>query len=539
MLRTLYANGRAVLPSPTVTVGAGVMNGGGATYYFWIKARNRVGYSAPSLPTSIIVGSSSSVTIESTSFTTLPHEDWRSFVVLLGTTNVIADARVIASVKLYTENQSTPVTLSDIVLNNQQILTSTAVVNTVNDLPSYAVPEGYRILVTDLGNVYERKSTLVAANNLTVLEYPTGTTWTLVQSNTLTELNLAASKELFQVTSEELEKVPVFPGNFITVPTLYYIFNDDTADIDAGELDLNIYRSSERIRLTAKVEVLGYLSTTSYSLDTTGIPYIGSTLDYPASTIELPKPLPAGSILVFSVLPVLDAGVELGPGEYISMYPRLNNYKTVTTVQDWAQSVDTLTELIALPLTVLKDGQSIHVKSVSAIYTYNAISALAANGDTILLPSFNPALGRWIANTSPLIDESVTEDKLAPSVLAKLDQAVQIESITINSSTSYSLDFSIIDKDWIVLTTPEDDGDDTVVNITASNITASTVITKVLELRQRTGTVIFDSSILFPGGTPPVLSGNAKTDLLILTISSSGTGTIAKKRGQLTQRNIG
>jgi hypothetical protein len=60
----------------------------------------------------------------------------------------------------------------------------------------------------------------------------------------------------------------------------------------------------------------------------------------------------------------------------------------------------------------------------------------------------------------------------------------------------------------------------------------------IIELRQNTAAVEFHSTITFPGGNAPVLSGAGKTDMLVLTLVKDSTGAV-RKRGTISRSDIG
>jgi hypothetical protein len=60
----------------------------------------------------------------------------------------------------------------------------------------------------------------------------------------------------------------------------------------------------------------------------------------------------------------------------------------------------------------------------------------------------------------------------------------------------------------------------------------------VVELRQNTAAIAFNGSITFPGGNAPALSGNGKTDMIVLSLVKDGNGVV-RKRGLLSRNDIG
>lgn len=538
MLRTYYAGGRATLAAPVVTTVGGSMNGSGDTYYFWIKARNLVGWNNPSPSTAVVVDAARNIAISASNFAIYAYEGWQEMSIMMNTTDDFASSRVIANVKLYQPDQITLITQSAITIAQQYVLTGSYSVANIAALPALTLPRGFRIRILNLNNVYECVPGATSiVDNLTVIA-GTGCQWHLV-GDSLIEIDTNYDKEIYQVVPTDLKTLDLPSTSAIEVPVTYYILNDSGNPLSTGELDLNVFKSDLGLQLTYNVKILGYLNLTSNVLDITGITYVNTVISYPGTKFSIPKDLPVGSALVFQVLPVFEASQVVLPGTYLTLYPRINNYVVVDSLLQWSEGVDTLASLKAIPPSLIIDQQSVHVKSVNRIYTYNSASTLTDDGEGTLIPNSDPAMGRWLSNSTVILDESITEDKLAPAVLALLEDAIQTNSVTLSTSQTYTINFDTLEEDYLILTTPLDDGDDTIINFTATtaSITNKTIAI-ALELRQRTGNVVFHSSILFPGGIAPALSGNGVNDLILLYLVIDGAGNV-KKRAALQQKNIG
>jgi hypothetical protein len=539
MLRTYYAGGRASLPTPSITTDTGAMNGSGTTYYFWIKARNRVGWNLPSPSLSLVIGGASNLIINATNFSKFIYEDWREMIITMSTTNNYSTSSVIYRQDLYSDDDITPTIISNVIISNQYVLNGSRIIATPALLPTSVLPEGFRLRITSLNNTYEyRINSFLIPDNLTVIQGTANSQWLLVESNSLTEVDTNYDKELYQVTSDDFTSISLPSSNSIEVPIKYFIKNTGSNALESGELDLNVYLSDRSLSISYKIKVLGYFDHLTNTLDTTGIQYINSVVTYPGTNITLDKDLPVDSSFVIEVLPELGIGNTILPGSFISMYPRLNTYTTVDEILTWAEGVTNIASLQAIPTTLIKDQQSVQVASVNRIYTYNSLSTLTANGSDVVAPSTNPATGRWLANTAVILDASIGYSKLDSSITTLLDENIDTNTVTIANSQTYIINLLSIGKDYLIINTPVDDGDDTIINTIATGITNNSNYAIVIELRQNTGTVLFDSSILFPGGTSPTLSGNGLNDLILLTITKDGAGVV-KKRGMLLQKNIG
>jgi hypothetical protein len=155
-----------------------------------------------------------------------------------------------------------------------------------------------------------------------------------------------------------------------------------------------------------------------------------------------------------------------------------------------------------------------------------------------LIPNTNPTTGRWLIFDPALPDGSIGLDKLASEVITALGDQIKTDTRNINSPTNYTYSLDE-DYDYIVLNCPNTDISNTVTNINIS-ATLSNNQTKavIIELVQKTGAIAFDSSILFPSGTTPVLSGNGKSDIILFSARKDSAG-IVKKRGKIATTDAG
>jgi hypothetical protein len=76
-MTTQFAAGRSQLPALAAYItGSGNVMGGGATYYFWLQGRARVGYNLPSESFSLVVTDNSTIGIVLPGISYLASEDW-------------------------------------------------------------------------------------------------------------------------------------------------------------------------------------------------------------------------------------------------------------------------------------------------------------------------------------------------------------------------------------------------------------------------------------------------------------------------------
>lgn len=534
-MRTRYAHGRQALPAPIITVeNGGAISGNNDTYYFWLKARNRVGYNNTSSSSAVVIGNAKRIRIAASSFSTFQYEGWMHIVLTCSKTNDYATSRVIYKQELYNENQDTEIIPTDLVISNNFVLNGNTDIDEVGNLPAVStIPNGFRVTLQSVERVYEYNATSNRpVDGITVLTANVGQ-WLLTSSNSMLEIDTNATKELFQVNDEELIEAPL--ENPVAVK--YYIVNDEGVPIPEAELELNSYASDSALNTRYYVTVLGYLNLTTNVLDVSGIDFINTTVTYPGTKVRLSKALPAGAAFVVEVTPVILLDSPLVEGTYITLYPKLNKYTIVESVPDYGEPVADIATLKALPSNNYKDRQIRYVESVRTLYAFDNESTLADNGSSVLIPAGSPASGRWISNTTNIPSQYITPSMLSTSTMDLIVGGIETSTTTLSVSTEFTIDLDSSTIDYYILNCPPADTGITIINITGT-IANNTTKAVMLELRQNTGDVEFHSSILFPGGTLPILSGNSKTDLFVLKLVKDGSG-ILKKRAFMAQKDIG
>lgn len=540
-MQTKYAYGRTALPAPIVTTeSGGSISGNSDTYYFWVKARNRVGYNTQSAATSLVIANARKVRISAATFSTFDYEGWRHVVVSVSKTNDFNTSRIIYKQELFTANQASKITPVDVVFSTNYSLNGdggSVQVENIASFPTTELMNGFRVYVQSTERVYEYVSgSNLPADNISIVP-AVGGQWVAVSSNSLRESSVNADKELFQVNDTELMEAPL-PSVFQSpVAIKYYIVNNDLVPLTTAELDLNAYISDKSLQASYYTKVLGYLNLTTFALDTTNVNYVNTVVEYPNTKVTLTKALPAGSALVVEVTPNIVLDSTIVEGTYVTLYPKLNAYTVTEGVADYGEPVADLATLKALPSSAYKDRQTRFVESKRNFYAFDSDSVLADNGNTVIVPVGNPASGRWLINSSDVLPGTITPSMLSTSTLDLITGGIETTTSTINASTTFTIDLDTTSLDYFIITSPNDDGGTTLINIigTLANNTTKAIM---LELRQRTGIVAFHNSIVFPGGNIPVLSGNAKTDLFVITLVKDGAGTL-KKRAFMAQKDIG
>lgn len=536
---TTYGYGRLSLPAPTITLnGTGSIAGANATYYFWVVARNRVGFNNPSTVRSLVIPNSSKITVGSASFAINNYEAWREMYIAVSKTNDYTTARIIYRQNLYNSDNITLATLSNFDISTDASLNGATSVALPANLPT-GVPNGYRCLVNLNSKVYEFVSGGTDTVDGVAILSGTGGIWKLVPSNSLIETSVTCNKELYQVTQQELYASSLASSFSNSVPITFYIINNSGAGLTAGELILNAYISDPSIKYKFNVTVLGYLNLSTYSLDTTGITYVNTVISYPDVKIQLAKTLPDNTAFVVRVTPNILSASDVVLGTYLSLYPKIVDYTTISDIKAYDEPVADIAALRALPASVLKAGQVRLVRTTASLYLFDETSTAVDNGSTILKPNYNPTTGRWLVIQSTIQDGSITQSKLGSDVLALFSSGIKTTYINISTSTTQTIDLSAVPSyDYYIIDTPLNDGGTTTLNFTGTTMANTSVLACLIELRQKTGAVVFDNSLLFPGGTIPSLSGNGKSDLIAIILTKDNTGTL-KKRAMVLQKNLG
>lgn len=540
MLRTQYASGRDKLSAPNITTTTGNIQGNNNIYYFWVKARNRVGYNNVSTVSSKVINNDSGIVLQSSNFNSFEHEDWRHIIVCINTTNNFSSSRVIYKQRLYDYDELTALPINSISITNDYIINGDYTVDSIELLPDTTnLLNGYRIYVSQTDSVYEFIKNTVnyefTADNITSFQSVNGV-WSLVPSNSLTEDSVTYRKELFEVNDNELEKGTIEDNLSNTSSIKYYIYNNSSLPISTGELALNDYSSDRSLLYKLDVRVLGYFNYNNNSIDISGINYVNTTVQYPDTAIQLNKPLPAYSALVIEVTPNILLENSIVDGTYISLYPKLNDYTTFSSLLSWADGVTDIATLKALPGSMYKDMQIRYVASKGLSYAFIASSTESDNGDTILIPNNAPTSGRWVATSTAILDNSITPNKLSESTLDLLTDNIKTTTISIVSGSNYTINLDTSNFDYFIINSPIEDGVTTYIDVTASleNNESKSII---IELRQQSGIVTFNNSLIFPGGNVPVLSGEGKTDLFVILINKDSSGNL-KKRIFLVQKDV-
>jgi hypothetical protein len=536
-MKTTYAASKT-LTSPTITTtSGGSINAN--TYYFFLVRRNRAGYTAPSPVKSLVVGASGSITLESDNFTTLSYEDIHETLISVSTINDYETSRIIYKFSHFASDYITTISPSDVVITSNSTINGATSFNNPSDITALTgLLTGYRVQLNSNGFCYEFISGASdPIDNVTILNHVAGR-WFKTREASLYETTSLSEIDVISADQDTLLIAPLENINSIPVPIKYWIVNDTGGTLTGLRINLSEYSSDPAIRLIFGVKIIGYINLTSFVLDTTGIDNLGVVQEYPTLDIALNKGVPDGSAVVIEVTPTSQLLDGVSAQSFINIYPKLVNYALLQDLLFWDAPVDNIAALKSLNSVQYKSGQVRLVESVNRPYKYDAASVLADNGDTVLIPNTNPTTGRWVVFDPALPDGSVGLDKLSSEVVDALGDQIKTNTVTISSPTNYTIDLDA-DYDYLILKCPLTDISNTVTNINfiatlANNQTKALIV----ELVQQTGAIAFDSSILFPSGTTPVLSGNGKSDIILFSARKDSAGVV-KKRGKIATTDAG
>jgi hypothetical protein len=536
-MKTTYASSRT-LPVPTITASTGGSVTAN-TYYFWLVRRNRAGYTSPSPVKSLVVSANGSVTIDASNFNTLSYEDVKETLISVSTSNDYTTSRIISKLNHFESDYITPRTLGDLVITSNSTINGATSYNNPSDIATLAgVINGFRVRLNGSGFVYEFVAGATdPVDNITILTHSSGR-WFKTREASLYETTSLAEIDVISADQETLLVAPLENINSIPVPIKYWIVNDTGGTLTGLRLNLSEYTSDPAIRLVFGVKIIGYINLTSFVLDTTGIDNLGVIQEYPTLDIAFNKGIPNGSAVVIEVTPSSQLLDGVSAQSFISIYPKLVNYSLLQDLLFWDAPVDNIAALKSLNSVQYKSGQVRLVNSVNRPYRFDAASTASDNGDTVLIPNSNPTTGRWVIFDPALPDGSIGLSKLSSEVITALGDQIKTNTVTINSPTNYTIDLDA-DYDYLILKCPPTDISNTITNI---NFTATLVNNQtkalIVELVQNTGAVAFDSSILFPSGTTPILSGNGKSDIILFSARKDSAG-IVKKRGKIATTDAG
>jgi len=543
---TTYAWGRNPLPKPIVTT---ITNNSSnltlfGDFYFWIKAKNLVGFTEESLSTKITIPSNfnssnqpiynTDIVISSVNFQQFVYENWLEFYLIYSDTDDIQTGRIIYKRKNYDDNGNL-LPISNFILDKNQLFTTPKNVPNTISLPTNVL-EGFRIRIDSFSNsVYEFTQDNLTPNNITILNGTNGF-WRLLDSNSLIEDYVDIDLAVEMVSENEIQ--PIILNTINDRKSIkYYVINNSLPFVE-GNVILNETFTNSSLVATFDVKIIGYLNLDNFSLDTSGINNINVFIEYPTNNIILNKPLPFNHALVLEIVPnINNVRNNIIFNSSIYLNPKIENYVKITPALHWAEPVADLDVLQYLLPIQITDYQIRFVKSKQVYYYYVSNSSLTVDGDNVIQP-INVS-GRWLKSTIDVRDNSITFQKLDNDLKSYFSNITKIEYITYNTLGLNILELSNYDADYFVIKTPIEDGTFTpfTFDFNYNNLDVSKSKEFVVEFKYRDSTFRFDNFIKFSNNNIPLPSGNNKTDIFIFQYQVSDNNIITK-RGFVYAQNV-
>jgi len=309
-MRAQFASGRNQICPITTTLTTGSITSGKArTYYFWLQARNCIGYTLLSTTSTITatVGSGIRLTFPSDCFR--DGENWERYAVSFSTTNDPSNASLLLEIPAIDINQN-PISLPlsiDLTLDSHLVFeTSTAT------LPNN-VPHGFIVNYTSKGKLYRYDSTSsLIANGEDIIAATVGNWISFSETNTFDiYVNDTTSSVLgCDVAIEDLNNNYLISQYYAgdgsdSFFRRIWLYNDTTVNVNEGErigltVDLQGVDVSASFTDLLTLVFEGYVDKATGEIDiyeddtVTLLPYVNVTQDYTAaksSTLTIPKPL--------------------------------------------------------------------------------------------------------------------------------------------------------------------------------------------------------------------------------------------------------
>ncbi|PLS68061.1 MAG: hypothetical protein CV045_10055 [Cyanobacteria bacterium M5B4] len=526
---TTYAFGRNPLPAPTISLDKGVGDlDVDQDYYFWIQARNRVGYNTISPVKKVEVRTlyprDRSIVIEAVNFQQFAWEDWKRFYIYFSTENNLAEARVLYKRENFSPNGSL-LPIAPFSITSTDWLTIPRTINSPENLPTVVVPEGFRIAINSLGGqIYEFTTQSLTPNNITILEGEGGF-WRLLLGANMVE-TVDNTDLLVETVPQNLIEPVEITSLFDSKTIKYYLINTSTSSI-SGQILLNPSINTST-NVAFNIKTIGYVNLSNFSFTTTGITGAGNFSPYNNESARLKIPLPPNHALVLEVEINLSATMNLVQGTLISLTPKIRFLSLLEPPKYWDSPVDNLTFLAnLLPEQVIK-GQIRYVVSKRDYYYYDPNDSREADGDFIVTPV--GLTGRWSRGRFFIPDNSITFQNLNQDLKNRFKGETKILNIEANILGEYILDITNIEENYIIITTPVDNNlIPWIFDIIHTGLQEWESREVVVEFIYRSAPVQFSPLIVFPDNKTPLLSGNASKDIFVFQVQRQSGDNIIKR----------
>lgn len=340
-------------PAPTVAASSGGSLSGSGSLYFALVARNREGYTLTSTPTSQVswvAGNQIGVTIPSSA--RADGDDIRRWVLVAGTTNAVANMKVLAEFRGYESDEVTATTLPGVIAltQNAHVTLPGSVANPAALPSSTSLIRGMRRYVTSLAKWFRYDPDSTATENsgtiATVLNASPAGRWLYTAEGdnvyiaSQTDPNQkGCDRDIRDVDQGDVE-FPQYSVNATTsIPVRLMWVNSEVNPIPlprGTRINIAVYVNGEnKSKLfdgKLKLYFYGYAKLSDGTLDTSGMTGIGDEIDYKAgaSNLILQKDLPDGYGYLIGIacnFSVWQLGGNIGINDVMSIY-----------VTPWAQS---------------------------------------------------------------------------------------------------------------------------------------------------------------------------------------------------------
>jgi hypothetical protein len=348
-MSSIFGSGRTSLPSlsAAVTNGAGNFTTNTGVWYFWLQARNAIGYNLVSSASSVTVIANSVVQLTIPSDAYRSGEYWEEFYISASKVNSPNTACIICVVPAV-NNLQTPIALPFTVnLDLNEYLNVNASVALPDDLPAFVV-NGMLRQVSSLGAIFKYNAfSNTTVNGTTVIAPGNSLTgvWELFTDGyniNLSDLTSNLGCNQYITATTDLTRVysdPYNPDGSAGFSRVYWILNTNAENIPKStRVGATVYLNSTDVSssLTGlfKLVFLGYSNLDTGLLDILDennqnpMPGIGTTYNYsPNKTdLQLPKPLPENFAYVFKIYPEFSPyqlSLSLPNGSSLSILPYL------------------------------------------------------------------------------------------------------------------------------------------------------------------------------------------------------------------------
>lgn len=309
-MKAQFASGRTqICPITLSAISGSITSAKAGTYYFWLQARNCIGYTLPSTTTSISIGVGQGIRLTFPSDCRRNGENWERYAVTFSTTNNPNTGVLLLEIDA-TDDIQNPITLPltiDLTQDSHLIAETSS-----STLPTN-VPNGFIIDYTTKGKLYRYKANSTAIADGDNIISGTGGKWhNFKETNTFDiYINDTTSPVLgCDVSIEDLDTKYLITQYYSgdgsnSFFRRIWLYNETNISVEQGErvgLTVDLQGIDVSASFTDLITLVfeGYVSKSTGEIDiyeedtVTLLPYVNVTQSYTAaksSSLTLPKPL--------------------------------------------------------------------------------------------------------------------------------------------------------------------------------------------------------------------------------------------------------